>query len=344
MAQTTRVTHDNPEWILMAKALRGELSEEEQLEFSAWLNHNEAHPQQWAEAVAVWEEVGFAQNQQYQPDANAAWETLTTKLGISGSKAPMPEETKVIPIFQFKKVYQYAAVFILAVGLAWIGYLQYNNTSSAWTQVATVTGERKVIFLPDSSQVTLNGNSILRYQTAFSGNERKVELTGEAFFHVRRNPKKPFLITTRDARTKVLGTSFNVRALPTEKEVSVEVLTGKVSFASLKKGKKVILTPGLVGVLQADGQLLKEHVKNTGADWRTLTFQSASLQEVAQQLEKYFSVTIRMNDTQLQACTFTGTFETPQLKEILTVLAASNDVKVVQTKNDTYSITGPGCQ
>ncbi|WP_207429983.1 FecR family protein [Sabulibacter ruber] len=366
MTQTKLDTRENPEWVLMAKALRGELSEQEQLEFSAWLNEDDAHMQQWADALEVWDEVGTEQNVTFQPNAELAWEKLCSKIEL-------PTETKVIqlvpeePTLKIERsedgsenersepvvrqlnpwntLYKYAAAFVLAAGLAWLGYLQFNTSSDAWTQIATTAGQRQLIYLPDSSQVFLNENSRLRYQTAFNGSERKVELVGEGFFEVRKNPEQPFVIQSGNAQTKVLGTSFNVRAVKGESDVTVAVKTGKVAFSSLKDKKQVLLTPGFTGVLSANGSLVKkETVKETGLAWQSLEFENTSIKEVADQLEKYFKVSIEVPNQNLQQCTFTGTFENPELKEILSVLVASSDVKINRSQAGVYTIEGAGCQ
>ncbi|WP_181305450.1 FecR family protein [Rufibacter sp. XAAS-G3-1] len=357
MTQTKPNTHENPEWVLMAKALRGELTEEEQVAFSAWLNQDEAHTQQWTDALEVWDQVGAEQNQAFQPDADLAWTKLSAKLEF-------PTETKVIPLIPAEPVasleptvtverqlspwntlYKYAAALVLAAGLAWLGYLQFNTSSSAWAQVATAAGQRQLIYLPDSSQVTLNENSTLRYQTAFNGAERQVELVGEGFFEVRKNPEQPFIVKSGNAQTKVLGTSFNVRAIKDEPNVSVAVVTGKVAFSSLKDHQQVLLTPGFTGQLSANGQLAKKQTLETSAStWRTLEFDNTSIKAVAQQLEAYFKVSVAIPDQKLQACTFTGTFENPELDEILAVLIASSDLKISRSQTGSYTIEGAGCQ
>ncbi|MFC6999473.1 FecR family protein [Rufibacter roseus] len=347
MTQTTLNSRENPEWVLMAKALKGEMSAQEQEEFNLWLNADSNHAEQWAEALETWDEVGSIHDNSFEPDAQLAWEKVCSKANIApihSAPESTQQEAVVRPLFNWNHVYRYAAVFILAAGLAWVGYFNFNQ-SADWAQVATLSGERKTFYLPDSSQVILNSNSTLRYQTAFNGTERKVELTGEGFFDIKKNPDQPFIIESGDARTQVLGTSFNVKALENSDEVTVAVVTGKVSLSSERNGEEVILTPGYTGTLHADGKLDKtESALQSANSWKTLSFQAATVEEVTQQLSAFFGVAVETSSPELLKCTFTGTFENPKLSEILQVLAISTDMTVKQKAPNTYFLSGQGCQ
>jgi transmembrane sensor len=346
MTHTTPVTHESPEWVLMAKALRGELSDEEQKAFSTWLGQEEAHAVQWAEATEAWQKAGTAQNHSFEPNVALAWEKFCAKaeMGTPTLAPTHTQEAVVRPMFTWRSLSKYAAIFVLAAGLAWLGYTQLAPSES-WAQVATLAGERKVFYLPDSSKVILNENSTLRYQTAFTGNERVVELTGEGFFDVKRNPKQPFFINSQQTQTKVLGTSFNVKGLKESKEVIVTVSSGKVSFASLVTDNKVILTPGYTGRIQSNGSVEKaKTMGDLATSWQTIKFESASLSHIESTLENYFNIDIKLANKALQNCSFTGTFIQPELKEVLAVLAASNGIAISQTSPNHYLISGQGCQ
>ncbi|MBA9077913.1 FecR family protein [Rufibacter quisquiliarum] len=347
MTQTTLVQQENPEWVLIAKALKGELTEQEQVEFSSWLKEDETHMELWAEASEIWDQTGTDQHLHFHPDADLAWEKVCAQANLphnQPSEMEAPEkDALLVALFPWNQVYKFAAALVLAAGLAWIGYLQFNS-SPEWEQVATVSGERKQIYLPDSSQVTLNGNSTLKYQTDFKGRERRVELTGEAFFDVKKNPEKPFIIRSGEAQTKVLGTSFNVRALSSEQKVTVAVETGRVSLSSPKIGKEVFLTPGFTGTLTANGNITKVETAANAPAWRTLAFNGATIDEVALQLECYFNVSIKVIGKKSAVCTFTGTFETPRLPEILQVLAASNELEITKQTSSQYTILRNSCQ
>ncbi|WP_192820652.1 FecR family protein [Rufibacter sp. LB8] len=350
MTQTTTVTHhESPEWVLMAKALRGELSALEEQDFSAWLAADEQNAQFWADALETWDELGSEPSFSFSPDVDMAWEKVSRQLKFDAPVIPLnafvdiPEAVvERTNTYTWKSTFKYAAAAVVAAGLSWVGYTNLN-TADDWTQVATVAGQRKVVYLPDSSQVTLNSSTTLKYQTAFNGPERKVELTGEAFFDVRKNPEQPFVVESGDAKTQVLGTSFNVSALANQ-EVKVAVRTGKVSLASRTSQAQVLLTPGLTGTL-AQGKVTKETSAQEGVSaWRTLSFEGETMQEVSEQLSAYFNINLELADLNLKKCTFTGTFDNPNLRDVLNVLAASADVKITQTDAQHYKMSGAGCR
>ncbi|MNR12468.1 fec operon regulator FecR [compost metagenome] len=95
----------------------------------------------------------------------------------------------------------------------------------------------------------MNSSSSLRYPTIFNGGERKVELTGEAYFEVKEDQSKPFKVLTATQKVEVLGTKFSINAFPEEQKVRTTLLQGSVNVQFLNKNKAVILKPGEQAVL-----------------------------------------------------------------------------------------------
>ncbi|SIN71069.1 FecR family protein [Chitinophaga niabensis] len=127
-----------------------------------------------------------------------------------------------------------------------------NATTVSFNTLATPRGGQYSVTLPDGSKVWLNSASSLRFPTAFTGLERKVELTGEAYFEVAKNAKQPFKVALEDKTTiEVLGTHFNVNAYKDEPAISTTLLEGAVR---LTKGKeRVTIKPGERAQLQEGG-------------------------------------------------------------------------------------------
>lgn len=136
----------------------------------------------------------------------------------------------------------------------------YRNTSSAGKTSAsaivynTLTTPRAGQFrlsLPDGSKVWLNNASSLRYPTAFSGKDREVTLTGEAYFEIAKDVAKPFIVRVNELSINVLGTSFNVMAYGDDPAVKTTLLTGKVALAT--GSRQSTLAPGEQAVINKEG-------------------------------------------------------------------------------------------
>jgi transmembrane sensor len=111
--------------------------------------------------------------------------------------------------------------------------------------------EYQVVVLPDGSRVWINSASSLRYPTTFTGSERKVELTGEAYFEVTHNPAMPFRVVTNTQIVEVLGTHFNINAYNDEQAVKTTLLEGKVKVTAAANSEVRFLLPGQQAALNS---------------------------------------------------------------------------------------------
>jgi ferric-dicitrate binding protein FerR (iron transport regulator) len=132
------------------------------------------------------------------------------------------------------------AATIALISIAFVYFLQIASKDKAggddfvslkkdFVQYRNDGQKASILVLHDGSTVTLQPNSVLYYPESFSGERREVHLSGEAFFNVVKDPQKPFFVKTNALTTQVLGTSFNVRAYKSEKNILVSVRSGKVS-------------------------------------------------------------------------------------------------------------------
>ncbi|MAT38765.1 MAG: hypothetical protein CL946_04095 [Ectothiorhodospiraceae bacterium] len=184
-------------------------------------------------------------------------------------------------------------------------------------------GQKSTIMLPDGTKVTLNAESTISYLSGFSKTERRVQLTGEAFFEVVKDKTKPFTVETRNLLTTALGTSFNVDAYPDHEE-EVTLLTGKVKISNSRDiNQSETLLPGNKATFR-DGSLEKiiesslDHVK-----WKDgiIVFQSTPFEEGILELERWYGVTIEVRDLPDDPdMTFTARFENDNLANVLKTL------------------------
>ncbi len=169
---------------------------------------NQAHFEEWMQAWAMTEGAAVSP---FDTDLGAAWAKID--MATSVAEVPVAERpaAKIIHLSKIMRRWSVAAAVLLAIGagLWWMSHPPVAQQPQ-FVEIHTLDNERKSITLPDSSEVWLNENSKLTYDPRFA--QRHVTLEGEAFFEVERLVERPFEITSGDAVTTVLGTSFNVHA------------------------------------------------------------------------------------------------------------------------------------
>lgn len=179
------------------------------------------------------------------------------------------------------------------------GKLSYDPTNKnsreiVYNTISTPKGGQYKLELPDGSQVWLNATSSIHFPTSFIGAERRIEITGEAYFEIAKKPNMPFIVTVNNAEVQVLGTHFNVNAYDDEDNVKTTLLEGSVKFVN--DGNTNILKPG------QQAQLTKERttkvVSNVDVDevvaWKNgmFDFENAGIETVMRQLSRWYDVEI----------------------------------------------------
>jgi ferric-dicitrate binding protein FerR (iron transport regulator) len=212
-------------------------------------------------------------------------------------------------------------------------------------------GSKTRIVLPDSSVVTLNSGSSLKYSASgFNSDNRSVSLTGEGFFSVTRDSTRPFLVTTPGIRVKVLGTTFNLKAYPDENIEEATLVSGLVEiYASIdtkEEGKPIVLKPNQSAVfvkseiriqsvdtseieipesipvkLRAiELQPLSETEQTISWKDNTLIFDNEPFSSLAVKLERWYDVKFLINYPELNSVRFSGKFDKETLEQVLKAL------------------------
>jgi ferric-dicitrate binding protein FerR (iron transport regulator) len=186
--------------------------------------------------------------------------------------------------------------------------LSSGKNSSEQLVFETPRGEKSMVKLPDGTEVWLNANSRLVYNS-FSASSRQVELKGEAFFKVTHNEKAPFVVKTNECDIKVLGTTFNVMAYDEFGRKEITLLEGKVDV--LTDTKNQVLKPGQSLVLK-DHQMQVAEVNTAQASaWvdNKFNFKDIPLSELIKRLENWYDVDIELNNPSGREVNYTGTFK-----------------------------------
>lgn len=202
-----------------------------------------------------------------------------------------------------------------------------NAVKAVWDTIKTLAGERRTVQLPDGSQVILNSGSELAYSRQFSTAARNVFLSGEAFFTVVADARRPFTIHSPLTQVQVLGTSFNMQAYAEDTAAWVTVEEGKVALTSLpymQGARSITLTAGEQGVAGQSGSLRSRNVYagNYHAWTRNqLLIQDKTLPETALLLQRWFNKKVVIDSNALQHERFTGRFNNPQPEQVLKAIA-----------------------
>ncbi|WP_440134415.1 FecR family protein [Chitinophaga sancti] len=194
-----------------------------------------------------------------------------------------------------KQIAQQGGTSIVKAAGGKLTYNAANNSNKVlYNKISTPRGGQFQVTLPDGTQVWLNALSSLRFPTIFNGNNRTVELTGEAYFEVQKDAAKPFLVKVGGMQIDVLGTSFDVMAYPDEKQIQTTLIEGLVKVSA--DGQAKVLQPGQQLQLQKDGKLdlLNTADIESAIAWKNgyFKFNQADLQTVMRQLARWYDVEV----------------------------------------------------
>jgi ferric-dicitrate binding protein FerR (iron transport regulator) len=201
-----------------------------------------------------------------------------------------------------------------------------KNNANAFNTLSTPTGGQYNIVLADGTKVFLNAVSSIKYPTQFNGNQRVVELEGEAYFEVAKNRNKPFIVKSGNQAIEVLGTHFNVHAYDNEAVVKTTLLEGRVEVTH--KNQKAILKPGQQANVSDNFNKISVREVDTEAAiaWKNgrFKFDNADLETVMKQLERWYGIKVEYRGDVSDVRFNGGTFRNKNLSEVLKVLELSN--------------------
>lgn len=178
------------------------------------------------------------------------------------------------------------------------------------------------IVLEDSTEVWLNSESVLSYPEMFDGDERRVAVVGEAYFEVREDTTRPFIVDAPGQTVKVYGTAFNIRAYPEEKTVFTTLERGSISVARPDgKGGEIRLSPGHQSLLNATTLMMKTVKPETFTGWRhgRFVFEDQPLSAIMRDLARWYDIEYEFADATLGDIVFMGSI--PRYSDFGTAIA-----------------------
>jgi len=191
--------------------------------------------------------------------------------------------------------------------------------------ISTPMGGQYQVILPDQTSVWLNSASSITYPAAFTGQERVVSLTGEAYFEVAKNEKMPFKVRSSLQTVEVLGTHFNVNAYPDEPNTQTTLLEGSVKLVSPASSIRIV--PGEQGVVLKDGALLKRRVDvDHELAWKNglFSFEGQDIRAIMRQISRWYDIEV-VYDKNLPEEKYYGEIaRSSKLENVFKILELSN--------------------
>jgi ferric-dicitrate binding protein FerR (iron transport regulator) len=318
---------------LLTRFLADEITPEEKELLLQWKKASVDNEKQFDELQKIWQAMDKTTSK-HDIDIDTEWRHLQVTLDQT-----MHRQVKTIPLSFLVRV---AAAVLIAFGLFYFGW-NFLTVKTVKTKI-TETNE---IVLPDGSRVTINADSKLTYKRDFGKESRILNLQGEAFFEVQKNPDRPFIIQAGNAEIKVLGTSFNVKAYKEMNKIEVTVAEGVVSlYEKDMKQKKVLAGKGEKAVYNKQQKIVKKQANDDRnyISWKTqlIVFENDSLLNIAETLSDVYHKDIIILDPSLNNCTVTTKFENKDLETVIKVLESTLDIRLEEKEGKIF-ISGKGC-
>ncbi len=298
--------------LIIKRRLGIELAQAEQTWWEQNGNRKEMNEEQKA-FDKLWELTGsYKQGERF--DSEAAWKQFR-EARLSGRTRPVRHMAR-------RRLMAWAAAAAVVLLAAVFGLRQWTATHDR-IELATGPGEQLEYTLPDGTTLWLNEQSRLAIAADYGHSLRKVELEGEAFFSVAKDPDHPFVVITPTSRVQVLGTRFNLRSYPSEAEVMLYVEEGHVAFVPARSDQRFELRAGERIRWNAEKHRLdrEQDAFGNAASWKTgrFKFRNTPLEEVFRVLGYRYRTRFTLEAEQLD-CGYTNDIQDQPLETLIATL------------------------
>lgn len=353
-------------WNLVAKKFSGDATVEQLAELDLLLVQNPRENYSMEILNDLWHSAS-RKNELYAENKYKEMVLRMQRMGIDEGRFTDKDEIiisdEVIKTKSSKKWMPAVASFIVT-GLVIFFLLKNNalpdNTAQqplAKHEIKTKYGSKTSLLLPDGTKVWLNAGSKITYGKDYGAALREVNLTGEAYFDVVKNADKPFVVHAGNIKIKVLGTAFNVRSYPDEKNTETSLIRGSLEITLNGTKEKYLLKPyqklivnnnpalaaktnnainlpdaeqpktdielGRLSVMAQDSSVVE-----TAWVYNRLVFNGETFEEVALKMERWYAVNIVFKDDKLKTIKFTGVFENETVDQALEAFQLTTRFKV----------------
>jgi len=316
-------------YTLIIKFFAGEITDSELIRLKSWLELNPENRRIFDEENELWQEASIQTKfENYKNDS--AWLNISSKLGLDKNRV---KSVTLLRKNNFRILIAAATVAcLMAIGGATLWIVSrnaFNQMTAGSTIVETKEGEKARVILSDSSEVILNSDSRVQYVGDYNLSDRRVKLSGEAFFDISTNPEKPFVVQLDNMSISATGTRFNVYSFNNENRVETTLEEGVIHV--LVKGKEPIyvrsgqqvvyfVNTGEVKVLDVN--------TDTYTSWKEnmLRFNDTPLEEAFRRIGRKYNVTFEVTNRDLLDLKYTATFIDESVEEVMEMLKAVSPI------------------
>lgn len=332
---------------ILMRYLEGNGSGEDKNIVKGWFANADSENELYEKCSQFWDEISLEPNIKGYSEAHIL-DHIHHKIKIEEAVFLNKTKPKIRFINYMTRIA--AILFIPLLIASLLYYFQNISTKNlqSYSEIYAPYGTRTNFYLPDGSTGRLNGGSSLKFPTQFNGKVRDVKLTGEAYFNVIPNHKKPFVVSTDNIDVKVFGTSFNVMAYTDEQITGVTLERGKVEV--FKKTNNIMES---MGILKPSESLIYNFQSDSGKilsvnsteklSWLDgkLTFKYEPFEEVIRKINRWYNVNIVIKDELLRSYIYYGTFHDETLDEVLKLLKLTapiryRDIERVRKQDGTF--------
>lgn len=315
---------------IIGRYLTGKESEDDRRQLKDWLDEDTAHQ-------ALFREINNEKN------ISSAIESYDSFNEDNAWK----KYTQLISLASYRKIitrWQIAAVFFFLVGCAGvIAYLTDSISSRSFTTVSTNKGQNSKVTLPDGSVVWVSSGTTLSYNTNFGEKERSIKLSGQAFFEIAKNKKKPLIVACNELKIKVLGTKFDVSAYPDDHSINVVLESGSVELSlANNKSFKQMLSPGEMARfdIMRKELVVSRDVNYKFTSWKdgVLIFRNDSMDEVLKKLGRWYNIDIQVDNPKINQLIFNATIVNENVEDIFDLIKFSCGINYKIIRSDNPSI------
>lgn len=345
---------------LIIKRLTSTINSEEAAALQAWISESKDNQRIFNEVSDIW----LATYTNSTSEFNSFEALKKVKMKLNETPKESSQQKSKIFINPWLKVAAFALFLITVGGLGYYAGVAKNAPPSSFTEIEAPMGSRSRVNLPDGTKVWLNGGSNLKFSNSFNKTDRNITITGEGYFDVSHNENLPFVVNAKEIRIKVLGTAFNIKAYPDEAiettlergSLAIEKITengSSIPQTVLEPNQRATYIKNLQGKhlsdidklakreqdirqnreVNSDSQeqlLISKNVEtHIFTSWKDnkLVFRNEPFESLTIKLERWYGVSIKIEDAEIEKYHFNGTFEKETIQDVLKIIHYTLPIK-----------------